>query len=73
MFMYFFFQSLESELVCSTAYLELFIRRITEPKFLAVFLRFLFTDSHEDKPIIDIMVSRLALQSQVSFYLQIYF
>lgn len=59
-------QSLESELVCSTAYLELFIRRITEPKFLAVFLRFLFTDSHEDKPIIDIMVSRLALQSQLS-------
>jgi len=58
--------SLESELVCSTAYLELFIRRITEPKFLAVFLRFLFTDSHEDKPIIDIMVSRLALQSQLS-------
>jgi len=59
-------QSLESELVCSTAYLELFIRRITEPKFLAVFLRFLFTDTHEDKPIIDIMVSRLALQSQLS-------
>ena len=42
--MIYFFQSLESELICSTAYVELFIRRITEPKLLAIFLRFLFTE-----------------------------
>ena len=61
----FSFQSLESELVCSTAYLELFIRKITEPRLLAVFLQFLFTESHDGKVIIDILVTRLALQSQV--------
>ena len=62
---FFLFQSLESELVCSTAYLELFIRRITDPRLLAVFLQFLFTESHDGKVIIDILVTRLALQSQV--------
>ena len=64
-FLCFSFQSLESELVCSTAYLELFIRKITEPRLLAVFLQFLFTESHDGKVIIDILVTRLALQSQV--------
>jgi hypothetical protein len=59
------FQSLESELICSTAYVELFIRKISEPRLLAVFLRFIFTDTHEGKPIIDILVDRLGLQSQV--------
>ena len=65
----FFFQSLESELICSTAYVELFIRRITEPKLLAIFLRFLFTEAHDQDTIIDIMVHRLTLQSQVSSYI----
>jgi len=59
-------QSLESELICSTAYVELFIRRITEPKLLAIFLRFLFTEAHDQDTIIDIMVHRLTLQSQLS-------
>ena len=63
---FFSFQSLETELVCSTAYMELFIRRITEPKLLAIFLRFLFTEMHDQDTIIDIMVHRLTLQSQVS-------
>lgn len=54
-------------MICATAYLELFIRRITEPKFLALFLRFLFTEVHDnDKPIIDLIVNRLTLQSQLS-------
>ena len=61
-----FFQCLESELVCSTAYVELFIRRITEPKLLAIFLRFLFTEMHDQDTIVDIMVHRLTLQSQVN-------
>ena len=67
--MIYFFQSLESELICSTAYVELFIRRITEPKLLAIFLRFLFTEAHDQDTIIDIMVHRLTLQSQVSSYI----
>lgn len=61
----FSFQTLESELICATAYVELFIRRISEPRLLAVFLRFIFTDNHDGKPIVDIMVHRLSYQSQV--------
>ena len=60
-----FLQSLEAELICSTAYVDLFIRRITEPSLLAVFLRFIFTDVCDDKNIIDTLVARLGLQSQV--------
>ena len=52
--------------MCSTAYMELFIRRITEPKLLAIFLRFLFTEMHDQDTIVDIMVHRLTLQSQVN-------
>ena len=59
------FQSLEAELVCSTSYVDLFLRRITEPSLLAVFLRFIFTDSCDEKNIIDILINRLQLQSQV--------
>ena len=59
-------QSLEAELICSTAYVDLFIRRITEPSLLAVFLRFIFTDVCDDKNIIDTLVARLGLHSQVN-------
>ena len=43
----------ESELICTTSYVELFLRRISEPSLLAVFLRFLFTETCDDKNIID--------------------
>ena len=64
-------QSLEAELICSTAYVDLFIRRITEPSLLAVFLRFIFTDVCDDKNIIDTLVARLGLQSQVNISISI--
>ena len=67
----FSFQSLEAELICSTAYVDLFIRRITEPSLLAVFLRFIFTDVCDDKNIIDTLVARLGLQSQVNISISI--
>ena len=66
------FQSLEAELICSTAYVDLFIRRITEPSLLAVFLRFIFTDVCDDKNIIDTLVARLGLQSQVNISFSIF-
>ncbi len=63
-----YFQTLETELICSTAYVELFIRRITEARLLSVFLKFIFIDSADTgKPIIDILVDRLCLQTQVWF------
>ena len=43
----------ESELICTTSYVELFVRRISEPSLLAVFLRFLFTETCDDKNIVD--------------------
>ena len=43
----------ESELICTTSYVELFLRRISEPSLLAVFLRFLFTETCDDKNIVD--------------------
>lgn len=61
----YFFQTVESELICSTAYVDLFIRQIAEPALLAVFLRYIFTDSCEGKNIIDTLIHRLSLQSQV--------
>ena len=67
-----FLQSLEAELICSTAYIDLFIRRITEPSLLAVFLRFIFTDVCDDKNIIDTLVARLGLQSQVNISISTY-
>lgn len=63
---------MESELICSTAYVELFLRRVNEPSLLAVFLRYIFTDSCDGKSIIDTLVSRVGLQSQVyNFRIQI--
>jgi hypothetical protein len=61
----FFFQTVESELICSTAYVELFLRQISEPALLSVFLRFIFTDNCDGKSIIDTLTDRLALQSKV--------
>lgn len=58
-------QTIESELICSTAYVELFLRRISEPALLAVFLRYIFTDTCEGKSIIDTLINRIALQSQL--------
>lgn len=58
-------QSVEAELVCSTAYVELFLRRITEPSLLAVFLRFIFTDTCDNRNIVDTLTDRLGLQSQL--------
>ena len=59
-------QTVESELICSTAYVELFLRQISEPALLAVFLRFIFTDSCDAKNIIDTLTERISSQSQVS-------
>jgi hypothetical protein len=44
---------------------DLFLRQISEPALLAVFLRFIFTDNCDGKNIIDTLIDRLALQSQV--------
>ncbi len=58
-------QTTESELICTTAYVELFLRRITEPALLAVFLRFIFTESCDDKNIVDMLTIRISSHTKV--------
>jgi len=46
--------------------MELFLRQISEPALLAVFLRYIFTDIYEGRIIVEILVKRIGLQSQVN-------
>lgn len=55
----------EAEVICTTAYLDLFLRRLSEPSLLAVFLRFIFTDQCDDKSIIDTLVIRISSQTKL--------
>ena len=59
------FQNAEAEIICSTAYVNLFLQRISEPSLLAVFLRFIFTDACESRSIIDTLTIRLSTQTKV--------
>ena len=36
------------EVIAATAYLDLFLRRITEPSLIQIFLKFLLTEKHDD-------------------------
>jgi len=58
-------QVAESELICTTSYVELFLRRISEPSLLAVFLRFLFTETCDDKNIVDQLTLRIGCQTKL--------
>jgi len=54
-------QNTELELICATSYLNFFLRRITEPCLLAVFLRFIFVETNDDgQSVVDALVHRLA-------------
>ncbi|XP_033095712.1 FTS and Hook-interacting protein-like isoform X2 [Anneissia japonica] len=53
------------ETIAATAYVELFIRSITEPSLMRVFLRFLCTAKHENKFILDSLISRIGSNSRL--------
>lgn len=59
-------QNSMEEVIAATAYLELFIRRITEPAMMKTFLQFLLTERHDDVFILDSLVSRISSNSRVS-------
>jgi hypothetical protein len=46
------------EIVAATAYLDLFLRTVSEPSLVYVFLKFIFTCKYEGSRIIDTVVSR---------------
>ncbi|GAA49039.1 hypothetical protein CLF_102408 [Clonorchis sinensis] len=52
-------QSALDEVVAATAYLELFLRRLTDPLLLKLFLRFIVTSNHDSYPILTSLVNRL--------------
>lgn len=64
-------QSVVSEVVAATAYVELCLRTVTEPDLLRVFLAFLLTtretsNPNPDPPIITQLISRLHSSNTVS-------
>ncbi|XP_059484461.1 FHIP family protein GI14169 isoform X2 [Neocloeon triangulifer] len=58
-------QNMTEELLVSTAYLELFLRSITEPGLLKIFLRFLIVDHYDGERVIDKLISRLGTKDQL--------
>ncbi|KAF5399020.1 hypothetical protein PHET_06789 [Paragonimus heterotremus] len=61
-------QSSLYEVVAATAYLELFLRHLTEPKLIKLFLRFIMTSSHDSYPILTSLINRLNANSAVSTF-----
>ncbi len=60
---------MESELICATSYLSLFLRYISEPELVAVFLRFIFVDPCDDgKVVADVLTFRIGSQTQVNLF-----
>ncbi|KAF6768306.1 hypothetical protein AHF37_01628 [Paragonimus kellicotti] len=58
-------QSSLCEVIAATAYLELFLRHLTEPKLIKLFLRFIMTSSHDSYPILTSLINRLNANSAV--------
>ncbi|CAI5773796.1 Uncharacterized protein PODLI_1B026848 [Podarcis lilfordi] len=53
------------EMIASTAYLDLFLRSISEAALLKTFLRFLLLHRHDNSTILDTLVSRIASNSRL--------
>ncbi|MBN3277886.1 F16A2 protein, partial [Polyodon spathula] len=53
------------ELIASTAYLDLFLRSITETALLKTFLRFILLHQHDDYTILDTLITRISSNSRL--------
>jgi hypothetical protein len=53
-------------MIASTAYLELFLRSITEKALLKTFLRFILMHRHDNDTILDTLLTRISSNSRVS-------
>ena len=60
------------EVIAATAYLELFIRKITEPALMETFLRFITTEKHDGQAILDSLVSRIGTHTRVRTWFHMY-
>lgn len=55
------------DLVAATAYLELFLRSVSEPGLLCSFVRFLLEDKFDGERILDHLVQRVNSKTRVSY------
>jgi len=53
------------EVATATAYLDLFLRTITEPSLMSTFLRFVLTEKHDEMVILDSLVTRINSNSKL--------
>ena len=61
-----FLQNSLEEVATATAYLDLFLRTITEPSLMSTFLRFILTEKHDEIVILDSLITRINSNSKVS-------
>lgn len=59
-------QSSTEALIAATSYLDLFLRSITDANLMKVFLEFIMVERCDGTPILDLLVSRIAHESQVN-------
>ncbi|XP_022651038.1 FTS and Hook-interacting protein-like isoform X1 [Varroa destructor] len=60
------YQSNTDEIVTTTVYLELFLRKVTEPRLMRVFLHFLLTTMCERRLLVDILILRIGAHSKLA-------
>jgi len=53
------------EVATATAYLDLFLRTITEPSLMSTFLRFILTEKHDEIVILDSLITRINSNSKL--------
>nr|XP_032832977.1 FTS and Hook-interacting protein-like [Petromyzon marinus]XP_032832978.1 FTS and Hook-interacting protein-like [Petromyzon marinus]XP_032832979.1 FTS and Hook-interacting protein-like [Petromyzon marinus]XP_032832980.1 FTS and Hook-interacting protein-like [Petromyzon marinus] len=58
-------KTLVEEQIASTAYLDLFLRMVTEPSLLRTFLHFVLLHSEDDKRVLDMLVARISSSSRL--------
>lgn len=58
-------QSSVDEMIASTAYLDLFLRSVTEKSLLKSFLRFILLHRHDNDTILDTLLTRISSNSRV--------
>lgn len=58
-------QSSVDEMIASTAYLDLFLRSVSETSLLKTFLRFILLHRHDNDTILDTLLTRISSNSRV--------
>ncbi|CAC5380908.1 Protein FAM160A1,FTS and Hook-interacting protein,UPF0518 protein CPIJ015043,FTS and Hook-interacting protein homolog [Mytilus coruscus] len=58
-------QNSREEVIAATAYLELFLRKITEPALIRAFIRFILTEQNDEIIILDSLTTRINSSSRL--------